>query len=51
VSFVASASVVQASDLATWRRGRTVLGYIHGKSTAQLTPELIDNQVARFRSP
>ena len=28
------------SDLATWRRGRAVLGYIHGKSVAQLTIEL-----------
>lgn len=28
------------SDLATWRRGRAVLGYIHGKSMAQLSEEL-----------
>jgi transposase len=26
--------------LATWRRGRAVLGYIHGKSVAQMTVEL-----------
>lgn len=31
---------VAQSDLATWRRGRAVLGYIHVKSTAQLTKEL-----------
>lgn len=28
------------SDLATWRRGRAVLGYIQGKSVAQMTVEL-----------
>ncbi len=31
---------VAQSDLATWRRGRAVLGYIHGRSTAELTEEL-----------
>lgn len=31
---------VAQSDLATWRRGRAVLGYIHGKSVAQMTQEL-----------
>jgi transposase len=28
------------SDLATWRRGRAVIGYIQGKSVAQMTVEL-----------
>jgi len=28
------------ADLATWRRGRAVLGYIEGRSVAQLTVEL-----------
>jgi len=28
------------SDLATWRRGRAVLGYIQGKSVNQITGEL-----------
>ena len=31
---------VAQSDLATWRRGRAVLGYILGKSVAELTGEL-----------
>jgi hypothetical protein len=31
---------VAQSDLATWRRGRAVLGYIQGKSVKQMTGEL-----------
>lgn len=31
---------VAASDLATWRRARAVVGYIEGKSTDELTEEL-----------